>query len=83
MDLAMTTDGFINEILRPTNKDNKMPEQKNIDDLSPTEIKLLLDFDDTLSHDQLIEIKDFVERIGGIENAQEAIELLSEIEEAA
>ncbi len=60
-----------------------MPDQKNIDDLTPDEIKSLLNFDDDLTDEQIIEIKNFLERIGGIENAREAIERLSEIEEVA
>ena len=60
-----------------------MPDNKSIDELTPEEIKSLLDLDDDLTDDQIVEIKGFLDRIGGIENAKQAIEMLSELEDVA
>jgi hypothetical protein len=55
-----------------------------IDSLSTDELRAALSVDlNELPEEEAFAIRDFVDRIGGIENAYLAIELLEELEEAA
>ncbi len=55
-----------------------------IDHFSAREIRAALDADDSdMSEEDVIALQDFVHRIGGLENAQRAIEMLEEIDRAA
>jgi len=54
-----------------------------IDSLSADELRAALSVDlDELTEEEAFAIRDFVDRIGGIDNAYLAIELLEELEEA-
>lgn len=58
-----------------------MPERKRIDNLSPQAIAELLSTPSfLLSDDEAIAVDDFVDRIGGIENAWLAVDMLSRVE---
>ena len=60
-----------------------MDEYLPIDDLSTSAIKALLSTDmEQLDDDQILSIKDFVTRLGGMRNARLAIEMLSQLEDA-
>lgn len=61
-----------------------MDEQYSINDLTADELAELLSEDGaTLCDKQAIAIKEFVEQIGGVENARLAIELLKQLDNAA
>lgn len=61
-----------------------MDEEYRVEDMSADEIADLLAEDiDDLTEEQAEALRDFVLRIGGIESALEAIEMLAEIERAA
>lgn len=61
-----------------------MEEEYRIEDMRADEIAELLAEDiDDLSEQQAEALRDFIQRIGGIETALEAIEMLAEIERAA
>ena len=80
MQLVGIADRFMNVIFTtPEQIEKQLSAQITIDDLAPEAIKSLLEFSDDLTDDQMIDIKDFLERIGGSENARRAIKLLSEI----
>ena len=56
----------------------------HIDDLTAQEIQTVLAAQvDDLSDEQALALRDFIERIGGIENATAAVEMLSRLEDAA
>jgi len=61
-----------------------MIDPLRIEDLAPEEIHdvLLADGND-LSEEETLALTEFIDRIGGIENAMAAVELLTEVEEAA
>jgi hypothetical protein len=57
--------------------------QIRIQDLPADEIAELLALEGSdLSEQQAADLRDFIERIGGIENAYDAIEMLSQLEKA-
>jgi hypothetical protein len=61
-----------------------MSDYFSIDDLSAADMKAILSADlDQLDDDQVLAIKDFVIRVGGVRNARLAVEMLRKIEEAA
>ena len=60
-----------------------MADQTPIENLTFQQIKARLASEHELTDVQLNELKEFIQRIGGIENAIHAIEMLSEIEKAA
>jgi hypothetical protein len=51
-----------------------------IQDLTPMEIRLALE---EAGHERRLAVEEFVERIGGLENARMAIQMLSQLEDAA
>ena len=51
-----------------------------IQDLTPDEIRLALE---EAGRDRRLAVEEFVERIGGLENARLAIQMLSQLENAA
>jgi hypothetical protein len=51
-----------------------------IQDLTPAEIRLALA---EAGHERRLAVEEFVERIGGLENARLAIQMLSQLEDAA
>ena len=60
-----------------------MSQDTRIQDMSPAAIAQLLAVPDyLLNEDQATAVRDFVDRIGGIENAWLAVELLSQTESA-
>jgi hypothetical protein len=60
-----------------------MDEYFRIDDLSAGDMKSILSADlDQLDDDQVLAIKDFVIRVGGLRNARMAVEMLKELEQA-
>ena len=63
-------------------KDRSMSDSDTIrlQDLSPDEIRLALE---EAGHERRLAVQDFVERIGGLENARLAIHMLSQLEDAA
>ena len=61
-----------------------MADILRIQDLPADKIAALLSADGTrLSAAQVAALREFIEDIGGIENARTAVEMLSELEEAA
>ena len=66
-------------------RDNRMDaSQETIDSLSAEQIQALLDVrPGVLNDEDAAALRDFVDRIGGIENATMAVKLLGRIEEAA
>ena len=61
-----------------------MPDQIRIQDLAADEIAELLAMQGSdLTEEQAADLRDFVEQIGGVENACAAIEMLSQLEKAA
>ena len=55
-----------------------------IDDLSAADLKAILSVDlDQLDDDEVLAIKDFVLRVGGVRNARLAVDMLSRLEDAA
>lgn len=61
-----------------------MSQSFSIEDLSAIELKAALEADPDLSSDEEFQaVEDFIERVGGIENALLAVRLLEELEEAA
>lgn len=61
-----------------------MPEPMRIDHLSAAEIRTALAADgDLLSEEQALAIQDFIGRVGGVENARRAVQMLAELEQAA
>ncbi|MCL4201826.1 MAG: hypothetical protein KJ000_04985 [Pirellulaceae bacterium] len=61
-----------------------MPETLRIQDLPAHDIaELLAEDGNDLSPRQVIALQQFIEDIGGIENAYAAVEMLSELENAA
>ena len=60
-----------------------MDDYFRIDDLSAAEMKSILSADlDQLDDDQVLAIKDFVIRVGGLRNARMAVEMLKQLEQA-
>ena len=51
-----------------------------IQDLTPDEIRLALE---EAGYERRLAVEEFVERIGGLENARLAIQMLSQLEDAA
>jgi hypothetical protein len=51
-----------------------------IQDLTPSEIRLALE---EAGYERRLAVEEFVERIGGLENARLAIQMLSQLEDAA
>ena len=61
-----------------------MTDPIRIQDLDADLIKAALSGDGTdISHEQAAAISDFIDSIGGIENAMLAVEMLKDLEEAA
>lgn len=60
-----------------------MAEPTRIEEMSADEIRRQLQLDRHLTDEELVEIKGFLRRMGGIEMARRAMELLSELEKAA
>jgi hypothetical protein len=61
-----------------------MDESFRIDDLSAADLKAILSVDlDQLDDDEVLAIKDFVLRVGGVRNARMAVEMLNRLEDAA
>ncbi len=61
-----------------------MSQPKRLHDRSPAEILAAIDAADAdLSYDELLELEDFVTRIGGLANARMAIEMLERMDDAA
>lgn len=61
-----------------------MPDQIRIQDLAADEIAELLAMEGSdLTEEQAADLRDFIEQIGGIENAYAALEMLSQLEKAA
>jgi hypothetical protein len=61
-----------------------MDESFRIDDLSAADLKAILSVDlDQLDDDEVLAIKDFVLRVGGVRNARLAVEMLNRMEDAA
>ncbi len=55
-----------------------------IDQFTADEIRAALAADDSdMSEEDCIALQDFIHRIGGLENAQQAVEMLEEIDRAA
>jgi hypothetical protein len=73
---------------RPTpNREQTGPTMNDfvrIDDLSAADLKAILSVDlDQLDDDEVLAIKDFVLRVGGVRNARMAVDMLNRLEEAA
>jgi hypothetical protein len=61
-----------------------MDDYLRIDDLSAADLRAILSADlDQLEDDEVLAIKDFVVRVGGVRNARMAVEMLNRLEEAA
>jgi hypothetical protein len=61
-----------------------MSDYFSIDDMSAADMKAILSADlDQLDDDQVLAIKDFVIRVGGLRNARIAVEMLRQLEDAA
>jgi hypothetical protein len=61
-----------------------LDDEIGIEDLSADEIaELLADEGHALTEAQAAELRDFIERVGGLENAFQAVQMLSELEKAA
>jgi hypothetical protein len=61
-----------------------MDDSFRIDDLNAADLKAILSVDlDQLDDDEVLAIKDFVLRVGGVRNARLAVEMLNRMEEAA
>ena len=61
-----------------------MSHSTRIQDRSPADISAAIEATDLdLSFEELIEVEDFVDRIGGLANARLAIQMLERLEEAA
>ncbi|HTU24793.1 MAG TPA: hypothetical protein VMF30_05320 [Pirellulales bacterium] len=61
-----------------------MDDYLRIDDLSAADLRTILSTDlDQLSDDEVLAIKDFVMRVGGVRNARMAVEMLHRLEDAA
>lgn len=61
-----------------------MPESIRIQDMMPDEIaELLLARDCDLTEEQARAVHEFIEHIGGIENAFDAVALLNQLERSA
>ena len=61
-----------------------MDDYLRIDDLSAADLRAILSADlDQLEDDEVLAIKDFVVRVGGLRNARMAVEMLNRLEEAA
>ena len=61
-----------------------LDDEIRIEDLSADEIaELLGDEGQELTEEQAAELRDFIERVGGLENAFQAVQMLSELEKAA
>ncbi len=55
-----------------------------IDQFTADEIRAALAADDNdMSEEDVIALQDFISRIGGLENAQQAVDMLEEIDRAA
>lgn len=55
-----------------------------IDHFSAEEIRAVLAADESdMSEEDCIALQDFIHRIGGLENAQQAVEMLEQIDRAA
>ena len=61
-----------------------MDDYLRIDDLSAADLRAILSADlDQLEDDEVLAIKDFVVRVGGVRNARMAVEMLNRLEDAA
>lgn len=61
-----------------------MDDYFRLDGLNATDLKAILSTDlDQLTDDEVLAIKDFVVRVGGVRNARLAVEMLAEIEKEA
>jgi hypothetical protein len=61
-----------------------MSDYFSIDDMSAADMKAILSADlEQLDDDQVLAIKDFVIRVGGLRNARIAVEMLRQLEDAA
>jgi len=61
-----------------------MSDYFSIDDMSAADMKSILSADlEQLDDDQVLAIKDFVIRVGGLRNARMAVEMLRQLEDAA
>jgi hypothetical protein len=61
-----------------------MDDFLRIDDLSAADLRAILSVDlDQLDDDEVLAIKDFVLRVGGVRNARLAVEMLGRLEDAA
>jgi hypothetical protein len=70
--------------MSPNAKGKNMSETLRIQDLPAHDIaELLAEDGNDLSPRQVIALQQFIEDIGGIENAYAAVEMLSELENAA
>jgi hypothetical protein len=70
--------------MSPNAKGKHMSETLRIQDLPAHDIAdLLADDGNHISPRQVIALQQFIEDIGGIENAYAAVEMLSELEDAA
>lgn len=67
-----------------TKLEELMSDYFRIDDLCAADMKAILSADlDQLDDDQILAIKDFVIRVGGLRNARMAVEMLRQLENAA
>jgi len=56
----------------------------HIDHFSPEDIRAVFAVDKSdMSEEDVLALQDFIHRIGGLENAQRAIEMLEELDRAA
>jgi len=61
-----------------------MSDQIRIQDLAADEIAELLAMEGSdLTEEQAADLRDFITRVGGLENAYSAVEMLSQLEKAA
>jgi hypothetical protein len=64
--------------------DIAMNDYFRVDDLNAEDMKAILSANvEQLDDDQVLAIKDFVHRVGGLRNARMAVEMLRQLEDAA
>jgi hypothetical protein len=70
--------------VRPSMDETRMDETRRLEDLSVDELKSALLADNCqLSDDQLMAVRDYVWRVGGIHYARKAVQVLTTINRAA
>jgi hypothetical protein len=68
----------------PTDPGAAMADIPRLQDLSAAEIKAALaSTGDDLTDEQVLAIREFVVRVGGVENARLAVDMLADLERAA